>query len=42
MKLAPTWHWRAQYSLGFSDSVRMTSAPKIASCEPSACDMRTA
>ena len=19
MKLAPMWHWRAQYSLGFSD-----------------------
>ncbi len=27
MKLDPTWHWRAQYSLGLSDSAAITSAP---------------
>ena len=31
MKLAPTWHWRAKYSLGRSGSPRITSAPKICS-----------
>jgi hypothetical protein len=41
MKLAPTWHCRAQYSLGFSDIFEITSLPQTYSWEPTALVMRS-
>ena len=40
MKLDPTWHWRAQYSLGRSDSLDTTGWPHSYSWEPTAVPMR--
>ncbi len=34
MKLDPTLHWRAKYSLGNSDSRSITGLPHTYSCEP--------
>ena len=36
MKLAPTWHWRRQYSDGDSDSCSIAPSPNFASWDPSA------
>ena len=41
MKLAPMWHWRAQYSLGCSAIFSTTGRPHSCSCDPTALRMRS-
>ena len=41
MKLDPTWHWRAQYSLGRKDRPSTTGCPHSYSWEPTALPIRS-